>query len=109
VHHGHDGIASVVLRSGQPISGPTLALWLDSLLSLRGAEVLRLKGIVRISGLAQPVVLQAVHHVLHRLVSLPARAEAAWAGRDSEIVVIHRGLPEAGLQASFAAALASGG
>jgi G3E family GTPase len=104
-HHDHAGIASVVLRADDPVSGPALALWLDSLLSLHGADVLRLKGIVRVAGVEQPLVLQAVHHVLHGLMGLPPRAEAAWPGTGSEIVVIQRGLPEAGLRASFAAAL----
>ena len=108
-HHDHDGIASTVLRAGAPIPGPALALWLDSLLSLHGASVLRLKGIVRVAGVARPVVLKAVHHVLHGLVKLPSRAEGAWGGTGGEIVVIHRGLSEAGLRASFAAALISGG
>jgi G3E family GTPase len=107
--HHHDDVTSVVLRAEQPIPGPALALWLDSLLSLRGADLLRLKGIVRIDSVARPVVVQAVHHVLHRLVTLRPEAEAAWAGTGSEIVVIQRGLPEAGLRASFAAALAAGG
>ena len=106
-HHDHTGIASIVLRAEAPIPGPALALWLDSLLSLHGADVLRLKGIVRIAGVEQPLVLQAVHHVLHGLIRLPPRAEAAWAGTGSEIVVIQRGLPEAGLRASFAAAAGS--
>jgi G3E family GTPase len=107
-HHDHSGIASTVLRTEEPIPGPALALWLDSLLSLRGADLLRLKGIVRITGVEQPLVVQAVHHVLHGLVRLPPRAEAAWDGHGGEIVVIHRGLPEAGLRASFQAALRRG-
>jgi G3E family GTPase len=107
-HHHHEGIASVVLRAERPIQGAALKLWLDSLLSLHGAEILRLKGIVRLEGAARPVVIQAVHHVLHRPVSLPPQAEAAWGGTGSEIVVIQRGLPEDGLRASFAAALAAG-
>lgn len=104
-HHDHAGIASVVLRTDAPMSGLGLTRWLDSLLSLHGAEVLRLKGIVRIAGVEPPLVLQAVHHVLHKLVRLPPRAQAAWTATGSEIVVIQRGLPEAGLRASFAAAL----
>jgi G3E family GTPase len=109
-HHQHDddGIASLMLRTEQPISGPALALWLNSLLSLHGADVLRLKGIVRIAGVEQPLVLQGVHHVLHRLVRLPPAAVAAWGGTGSEIVVIQRGLPESGLRASFEAALIAG-
>ena len=98
-----------MLRAGAPIPAPALVLWLDSLLSLHGAEVMRLKGIVRIAGLDQPVVIQAVHHVLHRPVWLQRRAEATWDNAGSEIVVIHRGLPEAGLRASFEAALACAG
>jgi G3E family GTPase len=70
--------------------------------------VLRVKGILRIAGIEQPLVLQAVHHVLHKFVALPPQAVAAWAGTGSEIVVIQRGLPEAGLRASFAAALTTG-
>jgi G3E family GTPase len=107
-HHDHDGVASIVLRAGTPIPGPALALWLDSLLSLHGADVLRLKGIVRVAGVGQPVVLQAVHHVLHRLATLSPQAELAWGAAGSEIVVIQRGLPEAGLRASFEAVLISG-
>jgi G3E family GTPase len=107
--HHHHGIASIVLRAEAPIPGPALALWLDSLLSLHGADVLRLKGIVRIVGVVRPVVIQAVHHVLHRLVTLSPQAAAAWGGAGCEIVVIHSGLPEAGLRASFEAALTSGG
>jgi G3E family GTPase len=108
-HHDHSGIASVVLQAGAPISGPALALWLDSLLSLRGGDVLRIKGIVRIAGVDQPLVLHAVHHVLHRLTRLPPQAAALWSAAGSEIVVITRGLPDAGLRASFAAALRSSG
>jgi G3E family GTPase len=108
-HQGHDGIASVVLRADRPIPEPGLVLWLDSLLSLHGADVLRLKGVVRIAGVARPVVLQAVHHVLHGLASLSPPAERAWGGTGGEIVVIQRGLPEAGLRESFTAALNIGG
>ena len=109
-HHQHDhsGISAVVLRAETPIFGPALALWIDSLLSLHGVDVFRLKGIVRIAGVEDPLVVQAVHHVLHSLVKLPPRAAAAWAGAASEIVVIQRGLPETGLRTSFAAALRSG-
>ena len=111
-HHDHDAITSHVLRAEQPIPGPALKLWLDSLLSLHGADVLRLKGIVRIEGAERPVVLQAVHHVPHTPVPLSPEAELVWSrttsGAGGEIVVIHRGLPEAGLRESFAAALHSG-
>ena len=79
-----------------------LGHWLTSLLSLRGEQVLRLKGVVHLAGEPRPVVLQAVHHVLHPLTWVPERAAAPGV---SELVVIHRGLSQAGLQASFATTL----
>jgi G3E family GTPase len=108
--HGHDHHAeAIVLRAAEPIRQAALALWLNSLLSLHGAAVLRLKGIARIEGSSEvPLVLQAVHHVLHAPGPLPPAAAATWAGTGAEIVVIHRGLSETGLRESFAAALAAG-
>jgi G3E family GTPase len=104
-HHAHDATVSTVLGTDAPVAGPALALWLDSLLSLHGANVLRLKGIVRVVGIERPLVLQAVHHVLHKVVALSDQAAAAWGGTGCELVLIYRDLPEAGLRASFDAAL----
>jgi G3E family GTPase len=106
-HHHHpfrhgDEIASVVLRRSHPIDWPSLETWLNSVLSLRGDRVLRLKGLVRLAGHDRPIVLQGVHHVLHPPVFL--EHDAAPAG--SQIVLITRGLSAAGLRASFADAMA---
>jgi G3E family GTPase len=109
-HHGHrhhpfrhgDAIDSVVLRSNRPIAWPALQLWLESLLSLRGTDVLRLKGLVRLQGEDRPIVVQGVHHVLHPPVFLQRQSEAA-AG--TQIVLITNGLSAAGLRASFATAI----
>ncbi len=99
-HDHHHGVRAVTITADRPLPAAGLDLWLDSLLSLRGADVLRLKGVVQVAGEARPRVLQAVHHVRHPPVWLErARTE-------SHIVVIHRGLPEAGLRASLAAAMA---
>ena len=103
--HGAD-IGAAVLRHDGPIAWEALRLWLDSLLSVRGEDVLRLKGVVHLAGRSRPVVLQGVHHVLHPLSSLPAGVTAP-AG--SQIVVIGVRLPAEGLRASFAAALAAVG
>jgi G3E family GTPase len=109
--HGHrhlpfrhgEQIGSVVLRHDRPIAWVSLQRWLDSVLSLRGDAVLRLKGIVWLHGEPRPVVLQGVHHVLHPPVYLdrPVQPEGT-----SRLVLIARGLSAAGLRASFAAALA---
>ncbi|HME20739.1 MAG TPA: GTP-binding protein [Acetobacteraceae bacterium] len=109
-HHGHqhlpfrhgDAIDSVVLRHERPIEWASLQRWLESVLSLRGDAVLRLKGVVWLQGETRPIVLQGVHHVLHPLVYLdrPVQPEGA-----TRIVLITRGLSAAGLRASFAAAI----
>ncbi len=109
-HHGHhhlpfrhgDAIASVVLRRDQPIEWAALQRWLESILSLRGDSVLRLKGIVWLHGEGRPIVLQAVHHVVHPPVYFDRPMQPAGVTR---IVLITRGLSAAGLRASFAAAV----
>ena len=83
-HHGHqhlpfrhgDAIGSVVLRHDRPIAWAALQRWLESVLSLRGDSVLRLKGIVWLHGETRPIVLQGVHHVLHPPVYLDRRGAA---------------------------------
>ena len=95
-------IGSVVLRRDQPIAWPSLQRWLQSVLSLRGDSVLRLKGLVWLQGESRPIVLQGVHHVLHPPVYLERQIQPQGTSR---IVLITRGLSAAGLRASFAAAM----
>jgi G3E family GTPase len=108
--HGHqhlpfrhgEQIGSVVLRHDAPIAWPSLQYWLESVLSLRGDAVLRLKGIVWLEEHEQPIVLQGVHHVLHPPVYFDRAMPDQCATR---IVLITRGLSAVGLRASFASAL----
>ncbi|GAC1346677.1 MAG: GTP-binding protein [Acetobacteraceae bacterium] len=112
-HHGtHDhvpgghlqegGIGTVLLTHDRPLAWPALTLWLDSVLSLRGNEVLRLKGLVQVEGEPGPVVLQGVHHVLHPVTRLPAWPDGE---RRTQLVLITQGLSAKGLRASFEDAL----
>ncbi|HET7880608.1 MAG TPA: GTP-binding protein [Acetobacteraceae bacterium] len=109
-HHSHrhlafrhaEEIGSVVLRHDQPVDWPALKFWLESVLSLRGDAVLRLKGIVWLHGEQRPIVLQSVHHVVHPPARLDQDVQPAGATR---LVLITRGLSSAGLRASFATAL----
>jgi G3E family GTPase len=110
-HHGHhhrpfrhaDDIGSIVLRYDEPIVWQRLQLWLESVLSLRGDGILRLKGLVQLEGKNLPVVLQGVHHVMHPPVYLERTPQSAG---NTQIVLITRGLSATGLRASFAAAMA---
>ncbi len=102
-HGAHDhieagGIGTVLLTHDRPLAWSSLMLWLDSLLSLRGAEVLRLKGLVHAEGEAGPLVLQGVHHVLHPVSRLPAWPDGV---ARTQLVLITQGLSACGLRASF--------
>jgi G3E family GTPase len=109
-HHPHDRdhgdfqhdseIGSAVIRHDTPVPWPALRLWLDSLLSTRGSDVLRLKAIVNLEGHERPMVLQGVQHILHPLT--PLRRLTAL---PTQIVVIGRDLSATGLRESFLAAL----
>ena len=106
--HGPQGntIGAASLTLDAPIEWDALSRWLQSVLSLRGADILRLKGLVNVASMSQPVVVQAVHHLLH-----PPTMLARWPDSDhrTRIVVIAEGIPAGALQASLEAmATASG-
>lgn len=94
--HG-DEISSITLRCDRPLEWEKLRGWLQSVLSLRGDRVLRLKGLVHLADCDHPVVLQGVHHVLHP----PVYYEKPVPG-GTRIVLITRGLSATGLRESFA-------
>ncbi|WAJ28193.1 CobW family GTP-binding protein [Antarcticirhabdus aurantiaca] len=97
--HGND-IRAFALETSRSISAQGLKRWLGSILSLRGAALLRMKGLVKVEGLDGPIVLHAVQHVLH-----PPLRLARWPTADAttKLVFITNGLPAAGLLASFEA------
>ena len=98
----HGEVSSILLRGGE-LEWGGLRDWLDSLLSLRGADVMRIKGVVRLRDHPNPMVLHAVHHLVHPLDRLPT--QSAWTEPGSVIVVIGNRLSEAGLRESFRAAV----
>ena len=98
----HGDIGTVLLTHAGPMRWEALRHWLESVLSLRGEAVLRLKGLVEMEGEAGPVVLQGVHHVMYpwsRLDSWPGEAR-------TQLVLITQGLDPDGLRASFGAVMA---
>jgi len=105
-HEAHDdhrhGISSHCLVQEGPLPWPRFARWLEALASLRGADLLRVKGIVVVEGRSRPVVVHAVQHVLH-----PPRELQDWPDGDrrSRIVFITRNITPAALEQSFRAAV----
>jgi len=102
----HDAaIYAFCLWFDQPFTWDGLNAALQALTSLRGPDLLRVKGIVHVAGERGPVVLQGAQHVFHPPVTLVG-------GHDtdprSRIVFIVRNIPRESIEALFAAVGALG-
>ena len=97
------GIGSVCLAAEAPIAWEALSAWLQHLRDRRGADLLRVKGILDIVGETAPLVVHGVHHVFH-----PPTLLAGWpeGPRRSQLVLIGRDLDPADLAAGWAAVTA---
>jgi G3E family GTPase len=110
-HHDHanadvsrhdDRIVAVAVVRDRPLEWSAVSTWLQSVASLRGADLLRVKGLVNVAGLDTPVVVHGVQHVFD-----PPRRLDRWPDDDhrTRIVLIVRDLDGAGLDAALEAAL----
>jgi G3E family GTPase len=93
-----DGIVSFVLTEKAPMSWPVFARAMDTLMALRGPDLLRVKGLLNVDGCRGPVVVQFVQHLAHPPVEL-----ASWPGqnRHSRVVFITRNMSEGQVRALF--------
>lgn len=98
--HLHD-IGSFVLWLDEPVDWPAFASALETIRSLRGGDLLRLKGLVNVRGRPGPLVVQMVRHLAHPPIEL-----AAWPASDrrTRLVTIARGMTAADLRGLFDAA-----
>ena len=97
--HQHDariGSASIVLDA--PIPAEVFDLWLDTLVRLRGSDLLRVKGIVHLEDVPTPFVFHGVQHLFDPPVPL-----RDWPKDDqqSRIVVIARDMTNPELNRSL--------
>ncbi len=86
-----DRVKSFTVTEDAPLAWEPFARAMETLVALRGADLLRVKGLVNVAGCRGPVVVQFVQHIAHPPVEL-----AAWpdADRKSRIVFIARDLGE---------------
>jgi G3E family GTPase len=91
---------SFAITVDDPIDWTGFGIWLTMLLNRHGERVLRVKGILNISGEPRPVAIHGVQHLVHT----PVHMEA-WASEDrrSHIVFIVDGLDATLLKRSFEA------
>ena len=95
--HAHDArVQAFCLYHERAIRRAGLVMWLDMLASLRGANLLRVKGILNVEG--EPVVVQAVQTVVHEPVVLDA-----WPTDDrrSRLVFITRDMSRDEIERTF--------
>jgi G3E family GTPase len=116
--HGHDHqhldrnrhdehIGSFVLTADKPIPGGALEMFLELLRANYGAQLLRLKGIVKLAEMPDtPLVVHGVQHVFHPPARLPH-----WPDDDhrTRLVFITRDLPERTIRELFEAFLGAPG
>ena len=102
----HDAaIRSFCLWFDQPFDWEGLNAALQALTALRGPDLLRVKGIVHVTGERGPVVLQGAQHVFHPPVTLEGSEDT---DPRSRIVFIVRNITRESIEALFAAVGALG-
>ena len=79
---------------------PVFARTMDTLMTLRGADLLRVKGFLNVEGCKGPVLVQFVQHLAHPPVELEAWPDG---NRTSRVVFITRNIAEAQVRELFAA------
>ena len=100
--HGRHGgeVQAHLLASDRPLDWAAFGLWLSMLLNRHGQDILRVKGLLEVEGVDQPVVVQGVQHLIH-----PPLHLEGWplSQRGTRLVVIARGLDGRLLERSFRA------
>ncbi len=91
-----DHIRAFCIYVDEPVSSMGMTAWLTALASLRGANLLRVKGLLNVEG--EPVVVHAVQTLIHEPVAL-----AQWpdADRRSRLVFITREMERAEIEATL--------
>lgn len=95
--HSH-GIECVSLQPTRPLDQRRFLSWLQNLMRERGADLLRVKGIVDLNGADRRFVFQGVHMTLDADFDRPWAADEA---RASTLVFIGRNLAAAGLRTTL--------
>jgi G3E family GTPase len=108
-HHDHDpnrhgaDIRALSLAFDTPLDWEGIASWLEMLATVRGAALLRMKGVLDLVGEDRPVAVHGVQGVFH-----PPRRLAGWPEgeeRRSRLVFVMRDLDPAAIEGSLRAFL----
>jgi len=95
-----DRIHAFAITHDEPLDWPRFASWIEGLIAAHGDKLLRIKGVLDIEGLAEPVAIHGVQHLFHPPASLPGwpagprRSQLVFILRDLEETTIRRGFAE---------------
>jgi G3E family GTPase len=95
-----DGIGSFVLTGDTPLSWAVFAKTMDTLMQLRGPDLLRVKGFLDVEGCKGPVMVQFVQHLAHPPVELEMWPDD---NRQTRVVFITRNILETQVRGLLAA------
>lgn len=97
----HDNrIKAFCMTFDEPMSWATVAAAFDALVTYRGPDLLRMKGILNVKDTDKPVVIHGVQHVFHPPATLEAWPEGD--DRKSRVVFITRDIAESTIRKVFA-------
>ena len=95
-----DGIVSFVLSEQRPMPWQVFARTMETLMAMRGNDLLRVKGFLNVEGCKGPVMVQFVQHLAHP----PVEMESWPDGKpQSRVVFITRNISEAQVRGLFVA------
>ena len=106
VNRHDDSIRAYCVTRDEPVGGAAFGFFLESLIAGKGADLLRVKGIVHVAERPdQPAVIHGVQHLFH-----PVQWLDSWPDDDrrTRIVFITRDIPKAAIE-GFLDALQQGG
>jgi len=101
-HHHDSNIGSIGISDARPLDPGKVNDWLSYLLQSRGADILRMKGVLSFNGEARRYVFHGVHMIFD------GQLERPWgsAARVNRLVFIGRKLDRAELEAGFESCIA---
>ena len=100
-HGRHDSdITTFCVTVAEALDWTAFGVWLTLLLHCHGDKVLRVKGLLNVAGVAAPVVVNGVQHLVHPPVHLSRWPDS---DRRSRIVFIVQGLTQEAIEDSLAA------
>lgn len=89
---------SFVLRRAEAIDWPAFTLWLSALLHAHGSRIVRVKGLLRTTASAAPLVIHGVQHVVHPPRHLRSEDDD---GQPGFLVFITNGIERQAIEASL--------